>query len=399
MWTGRSATNANAHSSDRDQDRARRTPIVDGTRGSASRLRSTNRIPSGNSSALSAIVTAAEHVQRAAAAAARRGRDRERRDDDRPDRVQPQLLPDVLRAQHPELEQQHEHGGDRRRRAEHASGAGSPNAGLEQEDHDREHRQQEARDGELGDLVQAQLREAATRSRRPRAPIAERLREQQPDRRAARRSRRPLRASPHGTTQHVREDRVEHQLLDRRAPAQERQTRARSARRRAPSSICPNSSVPPWFSTGIRPVSFSTSMKNAAIDQQMAGSHDLDGRERSVAPSTYGRSVCVVSATTKITKITVGSLSAPNDRSRLEPSCAYGLPLSIAASETAKPAPARGSARRRGCPPMYPSGSPKRRQHRDQQRHRRVRREAHIRRRAEQRTRPAPAAPSPCAAA
>ncbi len=44
----------------------------------------------------------------------------------------------------------------------------------------------------------------------------------------------------------------------------------------------------------------------------------------------------VVSARTKVTKITVGSLNAPNDRSRLEPSWAYGLPLSTAASETAK---------------------------------------------------------------
>jgi hypothetical protein len=48
--------------------------------------------------------------------------------------------------------------------------------------------------------------------------------------------------------------------------------------------------------------------------------------------------VWVVSATTKMTKMTVGSLSAPNDRRRLEPSWAYGLPLSIAASDTAKPA-------------------------------------------------------------
>ena len=66
----------------------------------------------------------------------------------------------------------------------------------------------------------------------------------------------------------------------------------------------------------------------------------------------------VVSATTKMTKITVGSFSAPNDRSRLEPSCAYGLPLSIAAIEMAKLAIPRISPPPR-MSPMYPSGSPK----------------------------------------
>lgn len=37
-----------------------------------------------------------------------------------------------------------------------------------------------------------------------------------------------------------------------------------------------------------------------------------------------------------VTKITVGSLNAPKDRSRLEPNCAYGLPLSIAAIDIEK---------------------------------------------------------------
>jgi hypothetical protein len=46
--------------------------------------------------------------------------------------------------------------------------------------------------------------------------------------------------------------------------------------------------------------------------------------------------VWVVSARTKVTKMTVGSLKAPKDRSRLEPSCAYGLPLSTAAIDTMK---------------------------------------------------------------
>ena len=43
----------------------------------------------------------------------------------------------------------------------------------------------------------------------------------------------------------------------------------------------------------------------------------------------------MISATEKMTKMIVGSPSAPNVRSRLEPSWVYGLPLSIAASETA----------------------------------------------------------------
>ena len=66
--------------------------------------------------------------------------------------------------------------------------------------------------------------------------------------------------------------------------------------------------------------------------------------------------MCVVSARTNVTKITVGSLNAPNDRSRLEPSCAYGLPLSTAARETTKLV----SAKIRPTPKksaMYPKGS------------------------------------------
>jgi len=54
-----------------------------------------------------------------------------------------------------------------------------------------------------------------------------------------------------------------------------------------------------------------------------------------VAANTYGKSVCVINATVKTTNKIVGSPSAPNVRNRLEPSCAKGLPLSIAASEIA----------------------------------------------------------------
>ena len=79
-------------------------------------------------------------------------------------------------------------------------------------------------------------------------------------------------------------------------------------------------------------------MKNATITSRWLGRSTSTAEERSVSPITYGRSVCVVSATVNTTKITVGSFSAPNVRNRLEPSWAYGLPESIAASETAKPA-------------------------------------------------------------
>ena len=127
-------------------------------------------------------------------------------------------------------------------------------------------------------------------------------------------------------------------------------------------------------------------MKNAAIISRWLGRTTSTVAERIVAPNAYGRSVCVVSASTNVTKITVGSLNAPNDRNRLEPSCAYGLPLSTAASDTTK------LARREDQPDPeevghVPERQPERRQRRDQQRHRRVRREAHIRRGAEHRPR------------
>ena len=77
-------------------------------------------------------------------------------------------------------------------------------------------------------------------------------------------------------------------------------------------------------------------MKNAAAASRCAGRTISTADDFSVAANAYGRSVCVISATVKMTNRIVGSPSAPNVRSRLEPSCAYGLPLSIAASETAK---------------------------------------------------------------
>ena len=98
-------------------------------------------------------------------------------------------------------------------------------------------------------------------------------------------------------------------------------------------------------------------MKNAAIISRWLGRKTSTAAERIVAPNAYGRSVWVVSARTNVTKITVGSLNAPNDRRRLEPSCAYGLPLSIAAADTAKLASARMNPTPRKSA-MYPSGKP-----------------------------------------
>ena len=88
------------------------------------------------------------------------------------------------------------------------------------------------------------------------------------------------------------------------------------------SSIIPNSSVEPWFSSGMRPVSESTTMKNAAAASRCAGRTISAADDFSVAANTYGRSVCVISATVKTTNRIVGSPSAPKLRSRLEPSCA-----------------------------------------------------------------------------
>jgi hypothetical protein len=67
--------------------------------------------------------------------------------------------------------------------------------------------------------------------------------------------------------------------------------------------------------------------------------------------------VPVSSATVNTTNSTTGSVIAENVLARLDPSCAYGLPVSAAAvamtklaSDSRKPPPRMS--------PMYPSGSP-----------------------------------------
>ena len=163
-----------------------------------------------------------ERVQRAVAVTGRRRRERERRDHRRAERVQTQLLPHLLRAQQPELQQQHDDRRDRRRRPEHAQVQVAERR-LKQEDHDRQHGEHEARHGELGDLVQPQLREARLDHDHRRAD-GQRLAEQQPDRRQHDPEVAAGGHSP-GRHQHVHQDREQQQLLDARPPPQEREPR------------------------------------------------------------------------------------------------------------------------------------------------------------------------------
>ena len=126
-------------------------------------------------------------------------------------------------------------------------------------------------------------------------------------------------------------------------------------------------------------------MKNATTTSRWLGRSTSTAEERSVSPSTYGRSVCVVSATVNTTKITVGSFSAPNVRSRLEPSCANGLPAVDRRQRDREPRHPQDQPAGEDVAHV-PERQPEARQHRDQQRHRRVARETHIRRGAEHRT-------------
>ena len=80
-----------------------------------------------------------------------RGRDRHRRDRDRAEAVQAQLLPDVLRAQEAELQEQHDDRDDARGAAEERQ-VHDPVVALQHEHHDRKHGQQEACDRDSGIL-------------------------------------------------------------------------------------------------------------------------------------------------------------------------------------------------------------------------------------------------------
>ena len=77
-------------------------------------------------------------------------------------------------------------------------------------------------------------------------------------------------------------------------------------------------------------------MNSAAARQQVRRADDLPGADRTVAASAYGRSVPVSSATVNTTNSTTGSVIAENVLARLDPSCAYGLPVSSAATATRK---------------------------------------------------------------
>ena len=95
-------------------------------------------------------------------------------------------------------------------------------------------------------------------------------------------------------------------------------------------------------------------MNSAAAASRCAGRMICPALDRTVAASAYGRSVPVSRATVNTT---TGSVMAENVLARLDPSCAYGLPVSSAAVATTKLA----SDSRNPPPrmsPMYPSGSP-----------------------------------------
>jgi hypothetical protein len=102
------------------------------------------------------------------------------------------------------------------------------------------------------------------------------------------------------------------------------------------SSIIPNSFVPVCVSTGIRPVSCRITMNSAAAASRWAGRMICPALDRTVAASAYGRSVPVSRATVNTTNSTTGSVMAENVLARLEPTCAYGLPVSSAAVATTK---------------------------------------------------------------
>ena len=77
-------------------------------------------------------------------------------------------------------------------------------------------------------------------------------------------------------------------------------------------------------------------MNSAAAASRCAGRMICPADERTVAASAYGRSVPVISATVNTTNSTTGSVIAPNVLARLAPICAYGLPVSSAATATRK---------------------------------------------------------------
>ena len=84
--------------------------------------------------------------------------ERDHGDRRRTDRVQTQLLPHILRAKQHQLKQQDRYRGHRGNTAENGQ-PGLAVVVLEDERDHREHGEQEARNGELGDLVETELRE------------------------------------------------------------------------------------------------------------------------------------------------------------------------------------------------------------------------------------------------
>ena len=176
-------------------------------------------------------------------------------------------------------------------------------------------------DRELGDLVQAQLRERRL-DHDDRDADPERLREQERDRQRATSSRRRVPASPQGTSSTSARITYRISCFIDEPQRSSAEARGPSARACGPPRSSRTRASPPWFSNGTRPVSASTTMKNAAAASRCAGRTISAADDFNVAANTYGRSVCVISATVKTTNRIVGSPSAPNVRSRLDPSWA-----------------------------------------------------------------------------
>ena len=116
------------------------------------------------------------------------------------------------------------------------------------------------------------------------------------------------------------------------------------------SSIIPNSIVADELSIGIRPVSTSSIRKNAAIANRCAGRTTSASEWLRTAFMAYGRSVPVMKATEKNTKISVGSTRIPTIVARLAPIEVYCEPPSSAASAVTNPASANMNAPPRMSP-------------------------------------------------
>ena len=111
-----------------------------------------------------------------------------------------------------------------------------------------------------------------------------------------------------------------------------------------PSSIIEISVLTPGFSTGMRPFSTSTIMKNATRPSRWVGSTSAYGEPAIAWFIRYGLSDAETAPTVKKTRISAGSAMLPIQLARLAPRPPYGLAVSSPASEITKPASASTNA-------------------------------------------------------